>query len=193
MGTYAPAYQPSPLPQQRNRRTIYAQRLRGLSDPFLEVFNQPSSEKSCELRDASTVATQAFALFNSEETYDRALAMAARLLRENESDDETLQRAFALTYNRPPSDHEHQACLAHWRSMTARHETLTFTPQPPPHEVVRHAIEEMNGEPFTFVEPLETARDYVPDLKPWDADARTRGLADVCLVLFNANEFMYVP
>lgn len=193
MGTYAPAYQPSPLPEQRNRRSIYAMRIRGLADPFLEVFNQPSPDKSCELRDASTVATQAFALFNSEESYDRALAMAARLLKECETDEAAILRAFALSFGREPSEEERAACLSHWRAMIARHEQLTFLPQSPPTEVIRHAVEEMNGEPFTFVEKLEVYEDYVPDLKPWNADARTRGLAEVCLVLFNGNEFVYVP
>jgi mono/diheme cytochrome c family protein len=193
MGAYAPAYQPSALPQERNRRSIYAIRIRGQADPFLEVFNQPGPDKSCELRDASTVMTQTFALFNSEETYDRALAMAARLLKETTSDENAIHRAFELTLNRPPTDKERQACLDHWRRMTSRHEQLAFTPQAPPKEVARQAVEEMNGEPFTFVEKLEVYDDYLPDLKPWNADAKTRGLAEVCLVLFNANEFIYVP
>ena len=38
----APAYQPSPRPEQRNRRSIYAYRVRGQADPFLEIFNQPN-------------------------------------------------------------------------------------------------------------------------------------------------------
>ncbi|MBW3595749.1 MAG: PSD1 and planctomycete cytochrome C domain-containing protein [Planctomycetes bacterium] len=193
MGTYAPAYQPSPLPEQRNRRSIYAMRIRGLADPFMEVFNQPSPDESCELRDSSTVTPQTFALFNSEETYDRSLAMASRLLKETETDEAAVCRAFALTFGRPSSDEERDSCLEHWRAMTARHEQLEFEPQSPPMEVVRHAVEEMNGEPFTFVEKLEVYQDYVPDLKPWNADPRTRGLAEVCLVLFNANEFIYVP
>ena len=36
----APAYQPSRTPAERNRRTIYAYRVRGQADPFLEVFNK---------------------------------------------------------------------------------------------------------------------------------------------------------
>ena len=31
-----------------------------------------------------------------------------------------------------------------------------------------------------------------PDLKPSAADANTRALAEICLVLFNSNEFAYV-
>lgn len=193
MGTYAPAYQPSALPEQRNRRSIYAMRIRGLADPFLEVFNQPSSEKSCEIRDASTVATQAFALLNGEETYDRALAMAGSVLRENLNDRDAISLAFRRTLSREPTPEERDTCLAHWQRMTARHEQLEFLPQNSPKEVVRHAIEEMNGEPFTFIEKLEVYEDYVPDTKPWSVDSRTRGLAEVCLVLFNTNEFIYVP
>jgi hypothetical protein len=33
---------------------------------------------------------------------------------------------------------------------------------------------------------------YVPDLQRSDADAKTRGLSHVCLVLFNTNEFAYL-
>jgi hypothetical protein len=32
----------------------------------------------------------------------------------------------------------------------------------------------------------------VPDLQPNAVNARTRALADICLVLFNANEFAYI-
>jgi hypothetical protein len=32
----------------------------------------------------------------------------------------------------------------------------------------------------------------VPDLQPTDVDARTRALAEICLVLLNSNEFSYV-
>ncbi|HXG08833.1 MAG TPA: PSD1 and planctomycete cytochrome C domain-containing protein, partial [Gemmataceae bacterium] len=72
MGSVAPAYQPSPRPEQRNRRSIYAFRYRTLSDPLLEVFNRPDSDTSCERRDETTVTPQVFALFNSQFVHDRA-------------------------------------------------------------------------------------------------------------------------
>src|SRR5262249_43353221 len=65
MGSVAPAYQPSPRPRQRNRRTLYAFRYRNLADPIQEVFNRPGSEISCDRRDESTVTPQVFALLNS--------------------------------------------------------------------------------------------------------------------------------
>jgi hypothetical protein len=58
--------------------------------------------------------------------------------------------------------------------------------------VVREAVEENTGEKFKFTEPLETAVDFVPDLKLADAPVETRALAEVCLVLLNTNEFSYV-
>ena len=59
-------------------------------------------------------------------------------------------------------------------------------------EVVREAVEENTGEKFTFVEPLEVAADFVPDLHLSDVPVATRGLAELCLVLFNSNELSYV-
>ena len=86
MGSVAPAYIPSRTPQERNRRTIYAFRIRTLADPLLEVLNRPGSEVSCERRDETTVTPQVFAMFNSEFAANRALAMAAGLTKEHDSD-----------------------------------------------------------------------------------------------------------
>ena len=38
----------------------------------------------------------------------------------------------------------------------------------------------------------EVAADFVPDVKMADAPPETRALADLCVVLFNTNEFAYV-
>jgi hypothetical protein len=53
-------------------------------------------------------------------------------------------------------------------------------------------VEENTGEKFRFTEPLEAYADFVPDLKPSDAAPEVRGLAEVCLVILNGNEFAYV-
>lgn len=197
MGTYAPVYQPSPLPQARNRRAIYALRLRGLRDPMLEIFNQPSPDLPCEIRDSSTVAPQALTLFNSPFSLDRALAMATRLQHEyaetTDADVRIIRRAFDLAYGREVSPEELQACLQHWQAMTARYESIELPDVIPPAVVTRSFVDENTGEQFSFSEPLEQNRDYVPAVRPSQADARTRGLADVCLVLLSSNELLYVP
>jgi hypothetical protein len=192
MGTFAEAWQPAPLPGQRHRRSIYVLRIRGLSDPFLEVFNAPSPEFSCEAREESTVTPQVFALFNSEITYDRALALANRLLNEKQARPETIDRLFQIALGRPPREEEIELCLAHWERMTHAHRQLAFSRFVPPREVIREAVEENTGERFTFREPLEFAADFVPDLKPADASPELRGLAEVCLVIFNSNEFVHI-
>jgi hypothetical protein len=192
MGTFAEAWQPSPKPEQRNRRSVYALKLRGQLDPFMEVFNAPSPELSCEARNASTVTPQAFALFNSEASMDRAVALAARALREKPAPEAALTRVFELVYEREPTAAEKKLCLAHWTQMTARHKATAVKSAPLPSEIVREAVEENTGEKFKFTEPLEATADYVPDLKLADVPPETRGLAEVCLVLFNSNEFAFV-
>ena len=192
MGTFASAWIANPLPAQRHRRSLYALKIRGLPDPAMEVFNQPTPDFSCERRDASTVTPQVFSLFNGAASHARALALAARAIKETSSDADALARCFALAYSRAPSAAELAACLAHWKNITALIANDTPTTPAPPREVRREAVEENTGEKFSFTETLHANADFVPDLRPADVPLRTRALADVCLALFNANEFSYV-
>ncbi len=192
MGTFASAWIPNPLPAQRHRRSLYALKIRGLPDPAMEVFNQPTPDFSCERRDASTVTPQVFSLFNGATSHARALALAARAVKESSSDAEAITRCFALTYARAPSAAEINACLAHWRSIAALLPTEAPLMPPPPREIRREAVEENTGEKFIFQENLHANADFVSDLAPADVPLRTRALADVCLALFNSNEFAYV-
>ena len=192
MGTFANAWTPNPKPEQRHRRSLYALRIRGLPDPFLEVFNNPAPDFSCENRSASTVTPQVFSLFNGRASYDRALALANRAVKETKSDNAALTLCFQLAYGRTPNADEFKSCLAHWRAMEAKQKSVKLESPKPPLEVKREAVEENTGERFTFNEKLEAYAEFVPDLQPSAVDARTRALAAVCLVLFNANEFSYV-
>lgn len=192
MGSLAPAYQPSPRPEQRNRRTIYTFRQRTLSDPMLDVFNRPGTEVSCERRDETTVTPQAFALFNGQFPNDRALAMAARLAKLTKERDQQVTLAFRLAYGRLPTAAETERCLRHLSEMTQHHQ------QNPPLKnelqvtVKRQMVEELTGETFTIEEELDLMRSYQRDLQPWQVGAETRALAELCLVLLNSNEFLYV-
>ena len=192
MGTFAPSYIPDIKPDQRNRRSIYALKLRGQRDPFMTTFNQPGFDESCELRDSSNVTPQVFALFNSDESADRALAFSARILKETTNDEGAVRRAFRLAFGRVPDSSEVEDALELWKEATK--EQLDRNPKPRvyPTEVTRTANEENTGQTFTFVEKLFEYQDYQPDLQPYQVDARTRGLADLCLALLNANEFLYV-
>lgn len=192
MGGTASVYEPDPLPEQRNRRTVYAEKIRGLRDPFLEAFNQPGPDKSCELRETSTVAPQALTLLNAAEVQDRSLAMAARLTSELNDDAAIVKRAFTLTLGRNPSEDEMNACLKHWTESTAGETGKDYELRKMPSRVKRTVMAEKTGEPYDFIEYMPAYEKYVSDLQPSQTDARTRGLAHVCLVLFNLNEFAYI-
>ena len=192
MGSVAPAYQPSRTPAERNRRTIYAFRIRSLADPMLEVFNRPNTENSCERRNETTVTPQAFALFNGQFAHDRALALAASLAKQSKNVDDQIRHAFRRVYGRLASKAEITLCRQHIAKMTAHHRRVKPVVVKPPTSVKREMVEELTGETFTWHEQLDLMKTYVPDLKPWQVSAEVRGLAELCLVLLNSNEFVYV-
>jgi hypothetical protein len=192
MGSVAPAYQPSATPRQRNRRTIYAFRYRTLADPMLEVLNRPGSELSCERRDETTVTPQAFALFNSAFAHQRALAMAADLRKQHPDLKSQISDAFRQIYSRDATADELQRASAHVARMLDHHRAHIPTPTTLPTKVSRHMVEEMTGEDVAWDESLDGMSHYQRDLTPADADPETRALAELCLVLLNSNEFLYV-
>lgn len=192
MGTFAAAWKPNPHPEQRHRRSIYALKLRGLCDPMMEVFNTPAPDFSCEFRDANTITPQVFALFNSNTSYNRSLAIADRVLKETATEEDAIQRCFALVFGRPASPQDIHLCLSHWHQMREVQRKIIPTSAKPPTEILREAVEENTGERFTFSEKLYSNADFIPDLQPADCDLNTRALADVCLSLINTNEFAYV-
>ena len=195
MGSVGPAYQADPTPAQRNRRTLYAERIRTLANPMLEIFNKPGPDVSCERRDSATIAPQAFTLMNSPIHHARALAFAARLEKERPGNlDRQIVRAFQLVFQRQPTKAETKACHTHIAKMLAHHKTTAPVKVESPKYVIRQMVEEMTGLDFWWVEDLDiySSDDFVSDLKPWDVNPPTRALAELCLVLFNSNEFVYV-
>ncbi len=53
-------------------------------------------------------------------------------------------------------------------------------------------VEELTGEPVVWQEDLSVLAGYQQDLQPTQVSAEVRALAEVCLVLMNSNEFVYV-
>lgn len=188
----APAYQPSRTPEQRNRRSIYAYRVRGQADPFLEVFNQPNPNESCELRDDASVSPQAFSLMNSDLMNDRAIAFALRLEEEADSLDGQVERAFELAVGRSPAKEVRDRLIAYVQRMREYHSGVAPSAPTYPTKITRSLVEEFSGKPFEYEELLPVFENYVRDKKSSDVDAETRALADMCLMLFNTNEFIYV-
>ena len=188
----APSYQPSPTPNERNRRSVYAYRVRGQADPFLEVFNQPNPNESCENRDAASVSPQAFSMLNSDLMTDRSIAFALRLEKEARSATDQVRRAFEHALGRAPNAEEQNRMTAYLGEMKEYHakakpEAVTY-----PTSVTRSLVEEFSGKKFEYVEILPIFEDYTPDKKAADVSASTRALADLCLLLFNSHEFAHI-
>ena len=193
MGSIAPAYQASRTPEVRNRRTIYAERYRSLPNPMLEVFNQPSPEISCERRASSTVTPQVFSLMNSPQIRDRAIALALRLEREAPDNQEAqIRLAAQWVWNRAMEEQELQEAEEYVEKMIEYHQQLSPEKIVYPQKVEREMFEEMTGETFHYTESLDIYANYQPDIKDADIPPETRALADLALILFNTNEFMYV-
>ena len=188
----APAYQPSRTPGERNRRSIYAYRVRGLADPLMEVFNQPSPNDSCERRDSSSVSPQALTMMNSSYLTNRSIAFALRLEREARSAEERIERAYRLAFSRSPAPEMAKELSAYLAEMEDHHRSRAPRPVEFPTRITRSLVEEFTGDPFEYEEWLPVYEDYEPDARPWEVSPETRALADLCLLLINSNEFAYV-
>jgi hypothetical protein len=94
-------------PALHYRRSIYLLAKRNLRHPFMEVFDQPSSQTSCAAREQSTHARQALELLNGPITNQLAVQFADRLTRETHGEtDETVKLAYRLLAGREPYTRE---------------------------------------------------------------------------------------
>ena len=76
-------------------------------------------------------------------------------------------------------------------SFLVHHRAHSPAPISLPESAEREMIAEETGALFRWREKL-ALEGYVPDLRPWDVPAETRALADLCLVLLNSSELLYV-
>jgi len=191
MGTLMPAYRASPRKAERQRRTIYTFQKRNLIDPFLDVFNGPSVNESTEQREATTVPTQVFALFNSQFVHDMALAFAARMDKLGGDIEAKVNTCFLYALNRSPRDTERWTAVELLRKMSADHRDQPPPPKKQRTPLVRGITSELTGAEVRIEEEAEPTQ-YEENLQPSDATPETRALADLALALFNSNEFIYV-
>ena len=188
----APAYQPSPTPELRNRRSVYAYVVRGQADPFSELFNQPNPNESCEKRETASVTPQSFTLLNSDMMTDRSIAFALRLQSESTELVQQINLAFNLVLGRNPTGKEQDFMSRYVRDMSQYHEDTVPAAVVFPQNITRSVVEEFSGKPFDYEEILPVFENYVADKKPAEVSASTRALADMCLLLLNTNEYIFV-
>jgi hypothetical protein len=157
----------TPDPMQHTRRSLYLFAKRNVRLPMLEAFDQPDRLSPCADRAVSTFAPQALILMNGPFALQQSRAMSASLLRECGADVETqIVRAYRRAFGRPPTADEIRVAKAFLQGQT-----------------------ELAAERLQARLPAG-APDSLPDL----ADVpHAVALADFCLALFNANEFVYGP
>ena len=92
---------------ERMRRSVYLFAKRNLRLPFMEVFDQPTSQTSCFRRQQSTHAPQALELLNGPMANQMAEALAERLRHEAGSDvSRQIDFAFEWILGRLPTESE---------------------------------------------------------------------------------------
>ncbi|MGY8674639.1 MAG: hypothetical protein ACKVHO_18870, partial [Verrucomicrobiia bacterium] len=85
-----------------------------------------------------------------------------------------------------------KTCREHWERAVKEETGKQYTQKKYASQTTRTVMAEKTGELYDFIEHMPAYESYVPDLQSADTDARTRGLAQVCLVIFNLNEFAYL-
>jgi hypothetical protein len=86
------------------RRSIYIQQRRTQPVAMLQAFDAPVMETNCEIRPASTVATQSLMLMNGDLILDQATALATAILDTAESTEVEAPNDDSLAERLPPID-----------------------------------------------------------------------------------------
>jgi len=105
---------------------------------------------------------------------------------------EQIRRAIQLAYGRVPDKVESERLEKYVYKMRAYHAEQEPAQVKNPTSITRSLVEELTGQPFEYEEILPAFEDYHADKKAHEVGPQTRALADLCLVLFNANEFLFL-
>ena len=148
------------------RRSIYVFARRNLRYPIFDAFDRPDGNISCPQRDQSTTAPQSLLLLNSTLSLEAAQHLAGCLLRQHKNIDEpTFQEMFQRVFSRSPTPLELETVSRFYKIQV---DLLT--------------AEARNTKSLALPIPFPTKID------PYMAAA----LTDVCLAMFNSNEFLYL-
>jgi hypothetical protein len=145
------------------RRSIYVAQKRTVTAPIMDLFDPPDLVSSCPKRSTTTVAPQALQLLNNKFVIGQSTLLAERLRNELGKDPvEQIQRAFRLSYGRPPDAIELEASQNFLKRQLVYHQGLA------------KKLQEQGIDPAEIPNPDKAA------------------LTDLCHSLLNSNEFVYV-
>ncbi|HEV3167960.1 MAG TPA: DUF1549 and DUF1553 domain-containing protein, partial [Isosphaeraceae bacterium] len=154
---------------EHTRRSVYLLVRRTFLHPMFAAFDPPEIMTSCPRRMQTVVPTQALTLLNSPLVREQSTAFARRLLEEcGPEPEKVVPRAWLLAFGRPISPAETEQALTFLRARTA-----------------------------TLVSSAQESGSHVADGKKRAGKSRApspqeAALAELCLALFNANEFVFV-
>ena len=195
MGSVAPAYQPSRTPRRAQPPDDLRLPLPHAGRPDAGGVQPPRQRdvvRAARRDDRHAAGVRAV----QQRVRARPCAGDGRRAAEGRRDRSTIRVALAFRARLRPGARRTTSCAS-----APAH--VAQDARPPPRStrrspcrcrgtVARHMVEEMTGEDVHWDEELDGLKDYQRDLMPWDADAGDRALAELCLVLLNSNEFLYV-
>ncbi len=159
-------WQESPDKDDHYRRSIYLFVRRNLRYPLFEAFDRPDTNASCPRRNESTTAPQALYLLNSDFSLQTSRELAGRILRgERVSNDTTrIEWLYRRTLGRAPTAAETNAAQAFLLADARRIESQS----------------------------AESRSTPIPSPPASVAPAQAAAWVDLCLAMFNLNEFLYL-
>ncbi len=153
-----------PLNGEEFRRSLYIQMRRTKPVGMLEAFDLPRMEPNCELRNASTVATQSLAMMNGDFTVTMSKYFAERVAKDAGGDTHAqVKRAWNLAFGSEPAAVDVKAAVDFIVKQTASFQRNPVKPAAP-----------AKGKEAPPAEP------------PMQA------LATFCQALLTSNQFLYV-
>ncbi len=150
----------------KNRRSIYVFVRRNSRYPMFHAFDMPDTHESCARRANTVTAPQALSLLNDKTVLRAAQAFAGRVLKEAPADlDARITLAYKLALAREPVAAERIEARAFVERQSA---------------LLRTRLDEKK--------PVSLPLNFLSDIEP----AHAAALVDLCHVLLNSSEFVYV-
>lgn len=169
---YKGTWQPDPNDTQHYRRSIYTFIKRNIRPPMLESFDSPSTLTSCGVRNVSVHAAQALAMMNSEFMQVQAEAFAKNITASNQKYTPShlnvaINRAYMAALSRDATREELKLGRRFIRtqSLAISQEHLQLDP----------------ADDYEYILPIPVT----------DAD-RFQAFVDLCHIILNLDDFMYV-
>ena len=158
----------NPDPHEHFRRSVYLFNKRNVRLPLLEVFDQPDTLVTCPIRNSSTHAPQALTMLNGPLSQELCLALAANIIdAAGTKQEDWTTLLWQRVLGRSPTPIEQENAMIFLKEQSQR-------------------IEASISEKVALRVPKTSKKQKI-------APIHAAAFSDLCLALFNTNEFVYRP